>query len=503
MKILKNWTLRYNLIYKNLITLFLFVVVFLNFTKAQNKLLPLNYFSKQNYQKAFSSVDSTVQTSFWPQLENQHPLDSIYGYTDKKKYYYPFTRKLFRDHLVEIKGDDYHFSFNILFDFQLGYDFADTTTIDRKKIFNNTRGFIIQGDLGKKVSFFTSVYENQSRFPYIINSWVDSLGVVPGQGRVKPNIGKDIGNDYNASYGVLSVQATPWINLQFGHGKHFVGNGYRSLLLSDNAFNYPYLQASVLKKKWQYHFWYADFRVLERMPKGDVPESLFKRKSGNFYYLNYIPHPRVELGVFESEIWQEWDENAGSLPFNGNKLIPVLGINKLVAKNAYSRVGINTKLKLSNHINFYSQAYWSDNARGNQFGFSFYDLMVKNMNIQMEYNIGKHTTDSILSNLKDYHHYNQSLAHPLNDDFQELIFIVDYRYQRWFSQAKIINQTEDFEHGRVIVDVQSGILLNPKVNMNLTVGWVYRDDFISEKSIKTQWIYLSLRTKLGNKYYDF
>jgi len=190
--------LRNKLDYKALIA-FLFFTVFQYPAVAQNKLLSLNYFAKQNYQKAFASVDSTVQTSFWPQLENQHPLDSIYGHSDKQKYYYTFTRKLFRDHLVEIKGKDYNFTFNVLFDFQLGYDFADTTTIDRKRIFNNTRGFIIQGDIGKRISFFTSVYENQSRFPLINNSYVDSLGIVPGQGRVKPNIGKDIGRDYNSS----------------------------------------------------------------------------------------------------------------------------------------------------------------------------------------------------------------------------------------------------------------------------------------------------------------
>lgn len=493
--------LRNKLDYKALIA-FLFFTVFQYPAVAQNKLLSLNYFAKQNYQKAFASVDSTVQTSFWPQLENQHPLDSIYGHSDKQKYYYAFTRKLFRDHLVEIKGKDYNFTFNVLFDFQLGYDFADTTTIDRKRIFNNTRGFIIQGDIGKRISFFTSVYENQSRFPLIINSYVDSLGIVPGQGRVKPNIGKDIGRDYNSSYGVLSVQAFPWLNLQFGHGKHFIGSGYRSLLISDNAYNYPYLQTSILKKKWQYHFWYSDLRVLERMPKGSVPESLFKRKSGNFYYFNYLPHPRVELGVFESVIWQEWDDIKGSLPFEGKKLIPIIGLNHLLSKNSYSRLGLNGKIKISNQMSFYSQAFWSENSKGNQFGLSYFDMMVKNLTIQLEYNTSKYTLDTLISNLRDYYHFNQSLAHPLNDEFEELVFIINYRYNRWLSQAKIITQMEG-DNDRTIIDLQTSLLLNPKVNMNLTIGWIYREDLKLTQNQKTQWIYLAFRTAIGNKYYDF
>jgi len=273
-------------------------------------------------------------------------------------------------------------------------------------------------------------------------------------------------------------------------------------LISDNAYNYPYLQTSILKKKWQYHFWYSDLRVLERMPKGSVPESLFKRKSGNFYYLNYLPHPRVELGVFESVIWQEWDDIKGSLPFEGKKLIPIIGLYHLLSKNSYSRLGLNGKIKISNQMSFYSQAFWSENSKGNQFGLSYFDMMVKNLTIQLEYNTSKYTLDTLISNLRDYYHFNQSLAHPLNDEFEELVFIINYRYNRWLSQAKIITQMEG-DNDRTIIDLQTSLLLNPKVNMNLTIGWIYREDLKLTQNQKTQWIYLAFRTAIGNKYYDF
>ncbi len=503
MKILKKWKLpHYNPhIYR--FVLFLSLAFYSTTSIGQNKLLPLSFFSKSNFQQAFANVDSTVQTSFWPQLENQYPLDSVYGYTDNRKYYYSFTRKLLRDHLVIVKGKDYNFTFDLLFDFQLGYDFADTTSIDRKRIFNNTRGFIIQGDIGKKVSFYTSVYENQSRFPRAINLLIDSLGVIPGQGRVKPTIGKDIGYDYNASFGVLSVQPTSWLNLQFGHGKHFIGNGYRSMLLSDNSFNYPYLQANVLHKKWQYHFWYSKFLVLERMPLGAAPESLFKPKSGNFYYLNYLPNPRFELGLFESIIWKDWDNESGSESFEPKKLIPIIGVNSLLISQGYSRWGINAKIKLANWMGLYAQ--WENDtfAQGTQFGLLFYNLVAKNLNFQLEFNSSKNISDTIPAILTDYSHFNQPIAHPLGNDFEELIFIANYRYKRWFSQVKYVTQNQPLNHFKEILDFQTGYLLNPKTNMNFSLGYTNRNDISGTSIMKTQWIYFALRTSLWNKYYDY
>ena len=66
----------------------------------------------------------------------------------------------------------------------------------------------------------------------------------------------------------LGASWTParWVNVQFGNGKQFVGNGYRSVLLSDNAFNYPYLKFSFLShnNRWQYTTFHAKLTELQR-----------------------------------------------------------------------------------------------------------------------------------------------------------------------------------------------------------------------------------------------
>ena len=62
--------------------------------------------------------------------------------------------------------------------------------------------------------------------------------ILPGQGvsRVSSwnRTTRDL--DYAMANGHVSFQTSKHFNFQFGHGKHFIGDGYRSMLLSDNCF---------------------------------------------------------------------------------------------------------------------------------------------------------------------------------------------------------------------------------------------------------------------------
>ena len=62
------------------------------------------------------------------------------------------------------------------------------------------------------------------------------------------------------SSGYVIYRPNNMFTLQFGHGKHFIGNGYRSLLLSDNSFNYPFLRIQTTFGKIQYTNLYAELQ---------------------------------------------------------------------------------------------------------------------------------------------------------------------------------------------------------------------------------------------------
>ena len=65
----------------------------------------------------------------------------------------------------------------------------------------------------------------------------------------------------------LSVSPNERVNIQMGTGKHFVGEGHRSLLLSDVAFNSPFLRVNTnwFKGKLQYQNLYTLHQDLTRL----------------------------------------------------------------------------------------------------------------------------------------------------------------------------------------------------------------------------------------------
>ena len=67
--------------------------------------------------------------------------------------------------------------------------------------------------------------------------------------------------------GHVSYQTSKHFNFQFGHGKHFIGDGYRSMLLSDNSFNYPYLKITTDVWKVSYVNLYSSIKICEMSSK--------------------------------------------------------------------------------------------------------------------------------------------------------------------------------------------------------------------------------------------
>src|SRR5581483_5391378 len=84
--------------------------------------------------------------------------------------------------IVNDTTDKFHLTLDPLFNFQLTHG---NDGIKNQNYYNNTRGFIIRGDIGKQLSFESSFYENQSTFPGYIADFADTFKVIPGQGRWK------------------------------------------------------------------------------------------------------------------------------------------------------------------------------------------------------------------------------------------------------------------------------------------------------------------------------
>ena len=85
--------------------------------------------------------------------------------------------------------------------------------------------------------------------------------IIPGRGIAKRF--KDDAYDYPVAEAYLSYTPADFINIQFGHGKNFIGDGYRSLFQSDVASPHPFLKLNT--KFWKIKYtntwtWLRDVR---------------------------------------------------------------------------------------------------------------------------------------------------------------------------------------------------------------------------------------------------
>lgn len=518
------------------VALILSVILLPDYLSAQQKTIPLNRFFTREVERALLKDSVIRQSGIKPFLESDLDLTKIVGFQkDSIRIFEKYQKYLFTSHLVTVKKDDYYFALDPVFNFTLQEDFANKSLYgDSIRLFQNTRGLQAIGDIGSKFSFQTSFYENQTYLPAYQKAFADSTQVMPGMGRWKQF--KFLGYDYAYAQGWLSYKPTDWLNIQFGNGKHFIGHGYRSVLLSDAAFNYPYIKTAFkfFDGKLTYNSIYASLQTLERLPVGEVPESLFKRKSASFHYLSWMPCRFVEIGLFEAIVWQRYGDD-GTQPQVLGAYIPVIGVNtaNLGFNSKHNAlVGVNGKFRITEQLMLYGQAALDNPKRKSiayQAGLSYFDLILRNLDIQLEYNSMGDYMYASSHPLQSYTHFNQPLGHPAGPGATEMLAIVNYRKKRILGQFKfnqIDQQNSPAGNWRSIpgdneltdmrwpskqtqqFDVHGGYLVNPKTNFQVLLFYTYRmenttlpaGDHITARS---NIFGLAIRTNLLNQYNDF
>jgi hypothetical protein len=464
-------------------------------------------------------------------------------------------RKLYNEHLVEVQGKDYWFTVDPILDLQVGKD----TEAEFNSTWNNTRGVFIQAGLGKRFNLTASVYESQGRFADYFNQYAEALrrgggepAIIPGRGIAKRF--KEDAYDYPVAEAYLSYTPADFLNIQFGHGKNFIGDGYRSLLQSDVSSPYPYLKLNASFWKIKYTstwMWLKDVR-----PEVEVDGAFLTKYMAN-HYLSWNVSKRLNIGFFESVIW----ENTNERGFDINYLNPIIFLRAIEFQTGQDAgnaiLGLSSKYKWNNKVNLYGQFILDEfslsDVRGgdkswkNKFGYQigakyFNAFRVDNLLLQAEYNQVRPYTYSHNTQVLNYASFNQPMAHLWGANFRELVVIGRYNYKRWFADAKFIigqrgfdfNTAEDsFSYGGDIyrdyndrdadtgirigrgnktnsfmTELQAGYLLNPTTNLKLFTNIIYRDFnpeaiTASTTDSNTLWFSIGVRTDLFNWYNDF
>ena len=193
-----------------------------------------------------------------------------------------------------------------------GYDL-----INKQYIYDAYASVGLELSYGKKIGFVFNYLGGNSLFPGYIDTVLHKTHMAPGIGHAFSS-GRSY--SYQNYFGYLSYSPNKVFNFQLGKDKHFLGDGYRSMFLSDNASNYPFfkIQAHVWKIKWM--------NLFTVMTDATAPTGLekdFKLKYASIQYLSWNVNSWLNLNFFEGIVWQGNDTNR-TRGFDVNYLNPLL-----------------------------------------------------------------------------------------------------------------------------------------------------------------------------------
>lgn len=501
---------------------------------------------------------------------NNHTASKPYTYSEVEKYYDInaenqkisknktswLGKKLWDENLVSIEGEDYWFTINPILNLQVG----KSSPSDIKFTYVNTRGIQVNGGLGKQINFTTTVYESQGRFADYYNNYAASIkpsggnpAIIPGIGIAKPF--KTDAYDFPQAEANLTFTPSSHFNLQLGYGRNFIGDGYRSLLMSDGASPYPYFKINTTFWKIKYtntYMWLKDVR-------DDVTlDKTYATKYVANHYLSWNVTKKFNLGLFESVVWS----NQNNRGFDASFINPIIFYRAVEfassSKSGNALLGLTAKYKVNNQVNLYGQFLLDEfsladikagqNSWKNKFGYQigakyFNAFNIKNLLLQLEYNHVRPYVYSHSNPLTNYGHNNQSLGHNWGGNFREVVAIARFHQGRYFVDAKFTagvrgldfnTVTDSFNYGSniylnyddnrpfdtgvkvgqgnktniFIADIQAGYLINPQTNMKLFGSLIYRNfnpatETATTFKESTTWFSVGLRCDIFNWYFDY
>ncbi len=527
---------------------------------AQELFLPLNNQFLNRYEYHLNRTGSDFHTDVKPYRESEVRAHANVDSIDQSFYSKSFDvqgnsflyRKLRSESFVHLKNNFFDVRIDPFININQTHDFSNGDFG-----FVHTGGLTIKGTIQKSFAFHAQYSESETSFLSYIDSTIAKHGVVPGQGASKtylPNGGKYHLGDF---VGYLSFTPSKHFNFQFGNDKNFFGDGYRSLLLSDNANAYPFFKITTSVWKIKYVNLYTSMTDAI-YPNTTFNADQYKRKNVAMHYLSYNIFKRVTISLFEAVVFRAKDSTSYR-GYDWNYLNPVIFLRPqefYLSSSDNSLMGLNLKIKISEHLVLYGQLLldefklsevragtgWYANKHAVQFGYKFSDfLKIKNLQWRAEFNYVRPFTYSHYNTLQSYTHYGQALAHPVGANFWEALSHFNYRKRSVVFEMKISTLLYGEElyndstmvydnYGKDVfrsyldhppgtygyhvgngnkttvihVNLNIGYVLNPKTNLMLEGGIQFRAFENSFSSLKrSSIIHIALKTNLNNLYYDF
>jgi hypothetical protein len=312
-------------------------------------------------------------------------------------------------------------------------------------LYTNSRGLEVRGMIDKKVGFYTYLTDNQSLLPSYVRDDVSRNHVVPHEGFWKV-FKEGQGVDFLQARGYINFNATRHIDIQFGHDRFFLGNGYRSLIYSDYAPPSFFLKGNVKVWKLNYLFLVNQMTADTRGTSSGsgAARDGYPQKFSAIHHVSLNIGKKFNLGIFESVIFSPQD-TVGTNNFRVEYLNPIIFYRAIEQQNGSSdnvMLGLDFKWNAIRKISLYGQFVldefvidhvrardgWWANKFAVQAGGKYIDAFgISNLDLQGEINVVRPYTFSHNTDYGNYSHYRQPIAHPLGANFKEFTGIVRFQ----------------------------------------------------------------------------
>lgn len=353
-------------------------------------------------------------------------------------------------HLYETYSKDFVLIIDPVWNLQAGKS-SDV----KQTLFFNTRGVAARGRVGN-IGFYTYLTDNQERDPQFVQDYVDKHYGLPGAGYYKAF--HNNGYDYFDARGGIDFSAGKYCTFRFGYDKLFIGDGYRSLFLSDFSNNYLYLQMDVQIRNFSYKSVYAEL-IAPFNPSADRDTVRYKNYMA-LHRLGIQVNRWLNIGLYENVLYN--GRNGIELSYL-NPVIFYRSIEmQLGSGNSKATVGMDIKANVTRHLQWYGQLLIGEfvlneilhynrhswlNKQAVQVGGKYIDVAgIKNLDLQAEVNIVRPYVYQHNDSATTFAHYNTPLAHPAGANFKELVVIANYQpFPRVYLTGKLFGRKQGLD----------------------------------------------------------
>lgn len=365
--------------------------------------------------------------------ENAEWLDSLHSRTKKPLW------KLYREpasfaHVSSKKKGLFDLRFNPM----IGATVGGESEANGRFIFSRTLGLEVRGNIKQVFSFYFNATGNSERPPYYVTDKVlkGKYRYVPGMAYWKDYTSKIFkftdGIDYFDARGYFNINVLKYLNLSFGRDKFFIGDGQRSLFLSD--YSAPFLFLRFNMHIWRFNYDNIFAQLNAQYVRG--ADQLLPRKYMAVHHLSMQVTHWLNIGLMELVIFSRPDH------FEFQYLNPIIfyrAVEHSLGSPDNVMIGGDFKANIMAHGSLYGQLLfdefnfkhffsrdgWWANKWGMQLGFKYVDI-APNLDGQIEFNYVRPFTYTHDDGSIDYTNYNQPLAHPLGANFYEVLLNLHY-----------------------------------------------------------------------------